>query len=180
MNRWIVTLLFAAIPALGFADCGLLQHRAERLLGDDEDLCRYAGKPVLVVNTASLCGLTPQYEGLQKLYVRYQDRGLVVLGFPSADFGNQEYADETTTAKFCKKNYGVTFPMFRSTPVTGAAAHPLFKQLAKTSGSTPKWNFHKYLIGADGKIVRAFDSAVLPDSPELIAALEAALPAIKP
>lgn len=175
MNRIAAVIYLLGAPLAAAADCGLLQHRAERLLGDDENLCQYAGRPVLVVNTASLCGLTPQYEGLQTLYTRYQKRGLVILGFPSADFGNQEYADETTTAKFCKKNYGVSFPMFRSTPVTGAAAHPLFKELAEASGSTPKWNFHKYLIGADGKTVRAFDSKELPDSAELIAALEAAL-----
>ncbi|MET0981091.1 MAG: glutathione peroxidase, partial [Telluria sp.] len=134
----------AACPALLKQNFKRLQDEAP------QDLCQYAGKVVLVVNTASYCGFTKQYEGLEKLYAKYSPRGLVVLGFPSNDFGNQEPGNTKEIADLCYNTYGVKFPMFAKTPVTGANANPLHAALAKQTGKEPKWNFTKYLIGRDG------------------------------
>lgn len=147
-----------------------------RLLGPAENICQtYGGKVLLVTNVASHCGFTPQYEGLEKLYKTYEGKGLVVLGFPSGDFNNQEFQDEAEIAKFCKQNFGVTFPMFGRSSVKGPEANPLFKGLAAKTGQEPGWNFNKYLVGRDGKVIAHFDSKVSPDSPELTKAVEAAL-----
>ena len=145
--------------------------------GEQLPLNRFKGKPVLVVNTASECGFTPQYAGLQKLWQRYKDRGLVVLGVPSNDFGGQEPGDESEIAAFCTKNYGVDFPLTTKVDVVGAKAHPFYKWLAAELGDAgkPRWNFHKYLIGPDGAIAGVFPSKVAPDSLELGTAIEAAL-----
>lgn len=147
-----------------------------RLLGQPEQLCeRYGGQVLLVVNTASQCGFTSQYEGLEKIYREYRDRGLVVLGFPSADFGGQEYDDEKDIQEFCKANFGVSFPMFSRTSVKGDAANPLFKTLAQRTGEAPGWNFNKYLVGRDGRVIAHYSSLVKPDGKELRGAIEAAL-----
>lgn len=129
---------------------------------------RYAGNVLLVVNTASRCGYTPQYEGLERLAQRYQARGLFVLGFPSNDFGNQEPGNEKQIAEFCRLTYGVNFPMFEKIHVTGAMAHPFYRTLSALSGTTPKWNFHKYLIGRNGQVVASFPSHVAPEDTALI------------
>lgn len=141
----------------------LLDRRFPRLQDDaPQDLCRFAGQVLLVVNTASRCGYTGQYEGLEKLHARYASRGLVVLGFPSNDFGNQEPGTSAEIAALCFDTYGVKFPMFARSPVTGAQANPLFADLARISGQPPRWNFHKYLVSRDGKTVVGFASAVDP------------------
>lgn len=140
----------------------LLTHTAPRLQDEvPQHLCQYAGRVLLVVNTASFCGYTPQYEGLEALHARYAPRGLVVLGFPSNDF-DQEPGDNRSIADFCFNTYGVKFPMFAKTSVVGPTAHPFFAALARASGQAPKWNFHKYLVDRDGKVVADFPSAVAP------------------
>lgn len=154
----------------------LLQHTVPRLQDESpQNLCQYAGKVLLVVNTASKCGYTPQYEGLESLHKTYAARGLVVLGFPSGDFGGQELKDAKAIADFCFNTYGVQFPMFSKTAVKGTSAHPLYRQLAQATGKTPGWNFHKYLIGRDGKPLGSYDSNVEPTSAALVAQIERAL-----
>jgi glutathione peroxidase len=166
--------LAAASPAP--ASCPALLKQSFKRLQDEapQDLCQYAGKVVLVVNTASYCGYTKQYEGLEKLYAKYSPRGLVVLGFPSNDF-KQEAASTKEIADLCYNTYGVKFPMFAPTPVTGANANPLHAALAKQTGKEPKWNFAKYLIGRDGKVIEHFPSKVTPGDPELVGKIEGAL-----
>jgi glutathione peroxidase len=149
----------------------LLSHKVDTILGEKEDLCEYAGKVVLVVNTASYCGYTPQYKGLQALNERYKKRGLVILGFPSNDFGSQEPGSNKEIAEFCDRTYAVKFPMFAKTSVK-AGASPLFDSLASASGARPKWNFHKYVIARDGSHVVSFESKVEPESPEFIRKVE--------
>lgn len=133
---------------------------------------QYGGKVLLVVNTASKCGFTPQYEGLEALQRKYAARGFSVLGFPSNDFKGQEPGDETQIQEFCTLTYGVKFPMFQKVVVTGAEATPLYRSLATATGVSPGWNFHKYLIGRDGRVVAQFPSKVTPDDPKLVAAIE--------
>lgn len=149
-----------------------------RLLGASENICQnYGGKVLLVTNVASHCGFTKQYEGLEKLYNDNKDKGLVVLGFPSGDFRDQEFEDDAQIAEFCKVNFGVSFPLFTRSSVTGDAANPLFKQLTAKTGHAPRWNFTKYLVGRDGKVIAHFDSKVEPESPEIKQAIAAALAA---
>jgi glutathione peroxidase len=147
---------------------------ARRLGGEVEPLRAYAGKVVLVVNTASECGYTPQYEGLQKLFDELSGKGLVVLGFPSNDFGGQEPGSSQEIASFCSTKFGVRFPMFEKVVTRGEAASPVYRWLATGAGE-PKWNFHKYLVDRSGRLVRAFPSGVTPESAELRAAIEAEL-----
>jgi glutathione peroxidase len=145
------------------------------LQGKPADLSRYAGKVALVVNVASKCGFTPQYAGLEKLYEELKDRGFVVLGFPSNDFGGQEPGSPEQIATFCKKNYGVTFPMFsKLVTKAGPTQSPIYAYLGK-SGSLPSWNFGKYLLDKEGKVVRYFPSDVTPESKDLREAIETAL-----
>jgi glutathione peroxidase len=147
-----------------------------RLLGASENICDvYGGKVLLVTNVASHCGFTNQYEGLEKLYKENKEKGLVVLGFPSGDFKDQEFESEAQIAEFCKMNFGVTFPMFSKSSVKGDQANPLFKKLITKTGEEPGWNFNKYLIGRDGKVIAHFGSKVEPDSPQLTQAIQAAL-----
>ena len=134
-------------------------------------LCQYAGKVLLVVNTASYCGYTPQFEGLEALHAKYNGRGLVVLGFPSNDF-EQEKANNKDIAEFCENTYGVKFPMFGASHVKGAQANPLYLQLAKVTGQAPTWNFYKYLISRDGRILAVYPSTVTPEDPRLVAEIE--------
>ena len=144
--------------------------------GKPMKLAAFAGKPILVVNTASKCGLTPQYAGLQALADKYKDK-LVVLGVPSNDFGGQEPGTEAQIQTFCDTNYKVTFPMTAKNTVVGANAHPLYKWAVTQAGgdAAPKWNFHKYLIGADGELFGTFGSKVTPTDPALIAEIDAAI-----
>ena len=145
------------------------------LQGQPADLAQYAGKVALVVNVASQCGLTPQYAGLQKLYDELKDRGFVVLGFPSNDFGGQEPGTPQEIEGFCKKNYGVSFPMFsKLVTKAGPEQSPIYARLGKT-GSLPTWNFAKYLVAKDGTVVQFFNSKVTPDAPELRQAIDTAL-----
>jgi glutathione peroxidase len=140
-------------------------------------LSQFEGHPVLIVNTASKCGFTPQYKGLETLWRKHRDRGLVVLGVPSNDFGAQEPGNEAEVKNFCSANYGVTFPMTAKNAVIGANAHPLYKWIAAEAGeaAAPRWNFHKYLIGPKGELAGAFPSKVAPESSTLTEAIEAAL-----
>ncbi|MES2899711.1 MAG: glutathione peroxidase [Pseudomonadota bacterium] len=165
----------AATPA-GASCPALLKQNFKRLQDDaPQDLCQYAGKVVLVVNTASYCGFTKQYEGLEKLYAKYGSKGLVVLGFPSNDFGKQEPGTEKEIADFCYNTYGVKFPMFAKTSVTGPTANPLHAQLTKATGKEPKWNFTKYLIDRNGKVIEHYPSKVTPEDKELVGKIEQAL-----
>jgi glutathione peroxidase len=137
----------------------------------------YKGKTVLLVNTASACGLTPQYKGLEALWQAYRDKGLVVLGVPSNDFGAQEPGSETEIKSFCEVRYGVDFPLTKKEHVIGASAHPLYQWIAKELGEAaiPRWNFHKYLIGKDGNLAGTFGSRTEPEAAELKTAIETAL-----
>jgi glutathione peroxidase len=166
----------AAAPAPAAASCpAVLKHTFKRLQDEaPQDLCQYAGKVVLVVNTASYCGFTPQYQGLEALYAKYAARGLVVLGFPSNDF-KQESDDAKKIADLCYNTYGVKFPMFASSQVSGANANPLYAELIKATGNQPKWNFNKYLIDRNGKVVEYFPSKVTPQDPALVSKIEQAL-----
>lgn len=148
--------------------------RATSIDGVNTPLSRWRGKVVLVVNTASQCGNTPQYAGLQQLWERYRARGFGVLGFPSDDFGHQEPGSEAEIKKFCSLNYRVTFPMFAKVITHGRGQSPIYRFLSAKHG-VPEWNFHKYLVGKDGQVIRAFGPSVQPDDPELRAAIDAAL-----
>lgn len=161
----------ALAPASHAASCpAILAHKVDTIVGGTEDLCQYAGKVVMVVNTATFCGYTPQYKGLQALHERYKARGLVILGFPSNDFGRQEPGSNREIADFCDRTYAVKFPMFAKTSVR-AGASPLYDALAAASGERPKWNFHKYLVARDGRVA-SFASAVEPDSPAFMKRVE--------
>lgn len=145
--------------------------------GEPLELSKFKGNVILIVNTASECGFTPQYEGLEKLYEKFKEKGLVIIGVPSNDFGKQEPGNNEEIAKFCKLNYGVTFPMASKEIVSGEDAHPFYKWAKKTLGfgTAPKWNFHKYLVNRNGKLIDYFNSATSPDSDRLIKAVEKAL-----
>ncbi len=170
-------------PSAAFAQTALscppfLQHTLPRLQDDKpQPLCQYAGKVLLVVNTASHCGYTPQYEGLEALHAKYAARGLVVLGFPSNDFGQQEPGNAQQIAELCFNTSGVKFPMFAKIVVKGPGAHPVYVALTKATGQAPGWNFHKYLVDRQGKPVASFNSDVAPGSSALAAAIEKALAA---
>ena len=163
------------------ATCSPLLDRSVPRLQDEkpQNLCQYAGKVVVVVNTASFCGFTPQYKGLEALHAKYQSRGLVVLGFPSNDFGSQEPGSNKQIADFCENTYGVKFPMFTKTKVKGGEVDPLYAELARRTGKTPGWNFHKYVIGRDGETVRSYSSMVGPDDGGFLQDLEKLLDADK-
>jgi len=163
----------ATLSAFGAAQCpALLSHKVQNILGETEDLCEYSGKVVLVVNTASYCGYTPQYQGLQARNEKYTSRGLVILGFPSNDFGNQEPGSNKEIADFCDRTYAVKFPMFAKMSVKMPGGSPLFDDLARVTSERPKWNFHKYLVARDGRTVTSFKSAVEPQSPEFLSKVE--------
>lgn len=169
--------LTANVQPSAAQDCpSLLSHTFARLQDESpQNLCQYKGKVLLVVNTASYCGFTPQYEGLEKLHARYAHRGLVVLGFPSGDFGNQEKTSNKEIADFCFNTYGVKFPMFAKTSVRGEKANAFFSALASATGQAPKWNFHKYLIDRQGRVLKSFPSQVEPLDARLTKEIEAAL-----
>jgi glutathione peroxidase len=169
----------AAAPAAAPAKnaCPAILKQTFNRLQDDapQDLCQYAGKVVLVVNTASFCGYTKQYEGLEALYAKYSKQGLVVLGFPSNDFGKQEPGSSKEIADFCYNTYGVKFPMFAKSSVVGADVNPLHANLIKLTGKEPKWNFTKYLIDRNGKVLDYYPSKVTPDDKQLVSRIEQAL-----
>ncbi|MGE5161007.1 MAG: glutathione peroxidase [Betaproteobacteria bacterium] len=180
-GRSLAAALVAAAALMGTPvaaqECpALLSHTFPKLQDESpQNLCQYTGKVVLAVNTASYCGFTPQYEGLEKLHERYAARGLVILGFPSGDFGNQEKASNKEIAEFCFNTYGVKFPMFAKTSVRGEKANPFFAALAGATGQPPRWNFHKYLIDRQGRVVKSFTSQVEPLDSRLTREIEAAL-----
>ena len=147
----------------------LLDRKLDNIQDKPQSLCEYAGKVVLVVNTASECGYTPQYEGLEKLYGKYKDRGLVVLGFPMNDFGGQEPGSNKQISEFCVNQYAIDFPMFAKTELK---KNPLYADLVKATGAAPRWNFHKYLLDRSGTKVASFDTRVTPDDPKLVAEIE--------
>ncbi len=152
----------------------VLTGTMNRLNGSEQDLGEYVGEVTLVVNTASKCGLTPQFEALQALYAANRERGFNVLGFPANDFMEQEPGSADEIAEFCQVNYGVEFPMFEKTAVVGDEANSLFAELAAQS-EQPEWNFAKYLIDREGRLVKKFPAPTAPDDPEIVAAIEAEL-----
>jgi glutathione peroxidase len=162
----------AAEPAGGGPCPPLLDRKVMNLQDESVSLCQFGGKVLLVVNTASECGFTPQYEGLEKLYRRYRDRGLVVLGFPANDFGGQEPGSNKQIADFCQVNYGVSFPVFAKSSVVGANANAVFRDLAAKTGVAPRWNFHKYLVDRSGAPVASFATQVEPLDPKLVREIE--------
>jgi glutathione peroxidase len=177
MKGWLI--LTMGLSCLGgevwSAECPeLLEFSLRKLQGPEEvNFCEaYQGTVILAVNTASQCGYTPQFKGLEALYQKYKDRGLVLLGFPSDDF-KQEYDEAEKTARVCYINYGVTFPMFTKTSVTGDEANAFFKKLAAETGREPSWNFFKYLIDRQGKVREVFSSKVTPENAELQDKIEA-------
>ncbi len=168
------------MSALAFAASSIHEFTLDSLKGEATPLAGYKGKIVLVVNVASQCGYTPQYEGLQALYMKYKDQGLVIAGFPANNFGGQEPGSNEEIGAFCKSKYGVTFPMFSKISVKGGDMAPLYKFLTdkaanpKTGGDI-QWNFTKFLVGRDGKVIQRFEPAVTPQSTELDSAVAAAL-----
>ncbi len=182
MKTTLFALSLAAISGAVAADAPpptpacppLLDLNVRRLAGEEVvNLCEaYRGKVILVVNTASKCGFTSQYEGLEALYRKYQERGLVVLGFPSNDFMKQEPGSEQEIQKFCRLTYSVEFPMFEKVSVIKGSANPLFERLATAGAPYPKWNFYKYLIDRDGNYVDYFGSFTSPESDKLLRAIE--------
>jgi len=177
MRALLGVICLMAVSTLTANEGALLDQDFRKLAADEVvNLAdAYEGKVVLIVNTASKCGNTPQYEGLEKLYEEYADDGLVVLGFPSNDFFGQEPGSEDEILEFCRLTYSVKFPMFEKVTVKEGDAHPLFDQLAAASGTYPTWNFHKYLIGRDGQLISEFSPRTQPYSDALVAAISTAL-----
>ena len=177
MKKLIATSLLLAFSTTLASDEALLDQDFRRLASDeivnlgDE----YKGKVLLIVNTASKCGNTPQYDGLEKLYQEYGDKGLVVLGFPSNDFMGQEPGTEEEIQEFCRLTYKVKFPMFEKITVKEGKAHPFYDQLADAAGTYPTWNFHKYLVGRDGKVITEFSPRTQPYDPRVVEKIEEAL-----
>lgn len=172
----------------GLAEDGLptdprfvLDQTMARLDGTKEQLGKYKGRVILIVNTASRCGLTPQYEGLEALYRKHKDEGFVILGFPANDFGKQEPGTNLEIAQFCEENYKVSFPMFSKITVLGKDKHPLYKRLTaqpEPIGGEPRWNFTKFLVDHEGRVVARFEPRVAPDDPRLVAQIETMLEAM--
>ena len=182
MTRALALCAAASLAVLGLLpaaaqDGALLDHSYRPLAGKTPVNIgqTFAGKVLLVVNTASKCGFTPQFEALEALNEAYGGRGFVVLGFPSGDFKDQEFEDEASIREFCTLTYGVKFPMFEKVHVVGEQATPLYRALAEAAGEAPAWNFHKYLVGRDGRLVASWGSKTVPDDPAIVAAIERAL-----
>ncbi len=172
----LATMMLGPASRAGAADAqgSAFDFTFESIDGKPMNLSDWRGKALLVVNTASLCGFTRQYAGLQELWAKYEDKGLVVIGVPSNDFGGQEPKAEGEIKDFCQGAFGVTFPLTEKQTVTGAEAHPFYKWAAEAAGA-PAWNFHKYLIGRDGRVLQAFSSQVTPQSQDLTGWIEKAL-----
>lgn len=177
-----VGILGLALGLAGTLAASVLDHSYRRLASPEQVHLgeAFGGQVLLIVNTASRCGFTPQYEGLEALYQEFQARGFSVLGFPSNDFMGQEPGTEEEIREFCTLNFGVRFPMFERVVVRGREATPLFRQLAEAAGEAPRWNFHKYLVGRDGRVLASFGSRVRPEDPALRAAVKRALNAPRP
>ena len=168
MRLFLISILWLSTSAM--AACPALLDRSMQTLDErTQSLCQYAGKVLLVVNTASECGYTPQYEGLEALYRKYQAKGLVVLGFPMNDFGGQEPGSNKQIAEFCVNQYAVDFPMFAKTELK---SNPLYGELKRATGDAPRWNFHKYLVDRSGTRVSSYGTRVEPDDPKLVKAIE--------
>ena len=177
MRLFLTSLLFL-LPGPAMAACPVLLDRSmDSLLEKPQSLCEYSGKVVLVVNTASQCGYTPQYDGLEALYRKYQARGLVVLGFLMNDFGGQEPGSNKEISQFCVNQYAIDFPMFAKTDLKKNA---FYSDLVKATGQAPRWNFHKYLVDRSGQKVQSFDTKVAPGDPKLVAAIERLLEETRP
>ena len=179
MGRMIALMLLPvlallALPASGYCPA-VLDHRFDDLDGAPIDLCAFSGKVILIVNTASYCGNTPQYRGLQALYDTYRARGLVVIGFPANDFGSQEPGSNNEIRDFCELTYGVEFPMVEKTSVVGATTNPVFTELAAMTRQKPEWNFHKYLVSRDGARAFSYPARMQPQSREIVDRIEALL-----
>ena len=177
MFTWLLTLFAFAMGTQtvhAAPSCSTLLAQTFPRLQDEapQSLCQYQGKVILVVNTASYCGFTSQYDGLEKIYAKYKDQGLVVLGFPSNDFGQQEPGSNKDIADFCKNTYDVKFPMFAKSVVSGSNPNPLFKALIAKTGTTPKWNFYKYLIDRNGNVVDSYNSMTKPTSTSITNEIE--------
>ena len=169
MRRFLISALLLT-SANAMAACpSLLDRSMNTIVDQPQSLCEYSGKVVLVVNTASECGYTPQYDGLEALYRKYKARGLVVLGFPMNDFGGQEPGSNKEISAFCVNQYAIDFPMFAKTELK---TNPLYGDLRKATGEAPKWNFHKYLVDRSGKRVQSFETRVAPEDGKLVAAIE--------
>ena len=178
-----LVIALALVPAAASACSELLQHAYRPLAGKEKvELCSlFEGKVLLVVNTASKCGFTPQYEALEALQAKYADQGFAVVGFPSNDFMNQEPGSEQQIQEFCTLTYGVKFPMFEKVHVKGDEATPIYVQLAaQAGGQYPTWNFYKYVVDREGKVVQSFPSKVKPDAPELTGLIERLIAAPAP
>ncbi len=184
MNKWTVYAMLVSLGLLQSAmaedkksDSPILKHKMDSLAGKPVALSEYEGKVLLIVNTASRCGATPQYEDLQALHQKYSKEGLVVLGFPCNQFGKQEPGDSEQITAFCKKNYGVSFPMFAKVEVNGDEACDLYKFLTSkdaypTDAGKVRWNFEKFLVSRDGKVVKRFRTKVKPSSKPVVEAIE--------
>lgn len=166
----LVMLSPSIVPAAESCS-GIYKQDLTTLQGQKIDLCQYQNNPIIVVNTASKCGFTPQFEALEGLYSQYKDKGLLVIGFPSNDF-KQEPGNNKQIGDFCKLTYAVKFPMMEKSSVTGQAANPLYKALIEKTGQSPQWNFYKYLILPGGKQVYAYESTVQPNAPEIMAKIK--------
>jgi glutathione peroxidase len=174
----VASLLVAAAAALAAGDTGVLSFTMKRIDGKEQSLSDFAGRVVLIVNTASKCGFTPQYEGLEALQRKYGPRGFVVLGFPSNDFRGQEPGSDAEIAAFCKATYAVGFPMFSKSHVTGPGINPLYRALTSLPaplGGPVEWNFQKYLVDRQGRVAAKFAPRTPPDDPALVAKLEGLL-----
>ena len=175
LTRWLVSIACSMAATTALACPANLNHTLLRLQDEKpQSLCQYSGKVILAVNTASYCGFTRQYKGLEALHQKYQAQGLVVLGFPSNDFA-QEKGSNKEIADFCENTFGVKFPMFAASHVKGGQANPFFKQLIAQGATPPRWNFYKYLVGRDGKLIDSYSSMTEPDSRSLTTAIERAL-----
>lgn len=180
LKPWLAICLIALALWLGLSKGALavtcpasLSFTFPRLQDEaPQSLCQYQGKVIMVVNTASYCGFTSQYEGLEKLYAKYKDQGLVILGFPTNDFGKQEPGSNKEIAEFCHNTYGVKFPMFAKTTLSGKDANPFFDYLIRETNTKPKWNFYKYVINRHGKVVESFSSLTAPESKKVVDLIE--------
>jgi glutathione peroxidase len=179
LTMTIAAMVAAAAPAAAQAPKATSAHdfSMTRIDGKPLPLSQFKGKVILVVNTASMCGFTPQYEGLQSLQNRYAKQGFTVIGVPSGDFMGQEYGSNAEIKQFCETKFGINFPMTEKSVVKGAQAAPFYRWAKATlpADNEPKWNFHKFLVGKDGKLIAGFGSKVTPESPEMKRAIEAAL-----
>ena len=169
MRLFLISLLFLAGNSAMAACPSLLDRNMQTLDERNQSLCEYTGKVLLVVNTASQCGYTPQYDGLEALYRKYKGKGLVVMGFPMNDFGGQEPGSNKEISTFCVNEYAIDFPMFAKTALK---TNPLYNDLAKATGESPKWNFHKYLVDRSGNKVQSFGTKIEPNDAKLVGAIE--------